>query len=125
MRLRRLLMKMKGSERDLGHDYIVGIEERLQNQQEKPSRQVDPIDDLMDGGLGSGELGVVVRKGIGKTWCLQSMGISFKNGLNVVHYTLELNQNYVGLRYDTIFSGVPTANIKFYQDDVKKKDRRS
>jgi hypothetical protein len=41
--------------------------------------------------------------------------------LNVVHYTLELNQNYVGLRYDTIFSGVPTANIKFYQDDVKKK----
>ena len=34
----------------------------------------DPIDDLMDGGLGSGELGVVVGKiGIGKTWCLQSM----------------------------------------------------
>ena len=34
---------------------------------------------------------------------------------------MELNQNYVGLRYDTIFSGVPTKNIKFYQDDVKKK----
>ena len=48
-------------------------------------------------------------------------GKPVKNGLNVVHYTLELNQNYVGLRYDTIFSGVPTKNIKFYQDDVKKK----
>ena len=113
-----------GSERDLGHDYIVGIEERLQ----KSTRDTvktgwDPIDDLMDGGLGSGELGVVVAPaGIGKTWCLQSMGASaVKQGLNVVHYTLELNQNYVGLRYDTIFSGVPTANIKFYQDDVKKK----
>ena len=113
-----------GSERDLGHDYIVGIEERLQ----KSTRDTvktgwDPIDDLMDGGLGSGELGVVVAPaGIGKTWCLQSMGAAaVKNGLNVVHYTLELNQNYVGLRYDTIFSGVPTANIKFYQDDVKKK----
>ena len=29
-----------GSERDLGHDYIVGIEERLQNQQEIRSKQV-------------------------------------------------------------------------------------
>ena len=113
-----------GSERDLGHDYIVGIEERLK----KSTRDTvktgwDPIDEVMDGGLGSGELGVVVAPaGIGKTWCLQSMGAAaVKNGLNVVHYTLELNQNYVGLRYDTIFSGVPTANIKFYQDDVKKK----
>ena len=113
-----------GSERDLGHDYIVGIEERLtKSTRETVKTGWDPIDDLMDGGLGSGELGVVVAPaGIGKTWCLQSMGASaVKNGLNVVHYTLELNQNYVGLRYDTIFSGVPTANIKFYQDDVKKK----
>jgi len=113
-----------GSERDLGHDYIVGIEERLtKSTRDTVKTGWDPIDDLMDGGLGSGELGVVVAPaGIGKTWCLQSMGASaVKNGLNVVHYTLELNQNYVGLRYDTIFSGVPTANIKFYQDDVKKK----
>ena len=113
-----------GSERDLGHDYIVGIEERLtKSTRDTVKTGWDPIDDLMDGGLGSGELGVVVAPaGIGKTWCLQSMGASaVKQGLNVVHYTLELNQNYVGLRYDTIFSGVPTANIKFYQDDVKKK----
>ena len=113
-----------GSERDLGHDYIDGIEERLtKSSRETVKTGWDPIDELMDGGLASGELGVVVAPaGIGKTWCLQSMGASaVKNGLNVVHYTLELNQNYVGLRYDTIFSGVPTANIKFYQDDVKKK----
>ena len=113
-----------GSERDLGHDYIVGIEERLtKSTRDTVKTGWDPIDEGMDGGLGGGELGVVVAPaGIGKTWCLQSMGASaVKNGLNVVHYTLELNQNYVGLRYDTIFSGVPTANIKFYQDDVKKK----
>ena len=77
----------------------------------------------MDGGLGKGELGVVVAPaGIGKTWCLQNIGsAAVKEGLNVVHYTLELNQNYVGLRYDTVFSGVTTADIKYYQDDVKKK----
>jgi|TARA_Y100001938_G_scaffold106965_1_gene146065 replicative DNA helicase len=113
-----------GSDRDLGHDYIEGIEERLtKSTRETVKTGWDPIDEVMDGGLGGGELGVVVAPaGIGKTWCLQSMGASaVKNGLNVVHYTLELNQNYVGLRYDTVFSGVTTADIKYYQDDVKKK----
>jgi len=113
-----------GSDRDLGHDYIEGIEERLT----KSARDTiptgwDPVDEVMDGGLGKGELGVVVAPaGIGKTWCLQNIGAnSVKNGLNVVHYTLELNQNYVGLRYDTVFSGITTSDIKFYQDEVKKK----
>ena len=45
---------------------------------------------------------------------------AMKKGHNVVHYSLELNESYVGLRYDTVFSGTPTANIKFYQDDVQK-----
>ncbi len=113
-----------GSERDLGHVYIEGIEERLT----KSTRDViktswDSINDVMDGGLGKGELGVIVAPaGIGKTWFLQTIATAaVKDGLTVVHYTLELNQSYVGLRYDTIFSGIPTANIKFYKDDVKKK----
>ena len=42
-------------------------------------------------------------------------------GYNVLHYTLELGEEYVGLRYDSIFSGVTTANIKYYKDDVKSK----
>jgi len=113
-----------GQDRDLGHDYIDGIEERLNESTRKTVKTGwDPIDDVMDGGLASGELGVVVAPaGIGKSWCLQTLGASaVKKGLNVVHYTLELNENYVGLRYDTVFSGVTTANIKFYQEDVKKK----
>ncbi len=113
-----------GQDRDLGHDYIDGIEERLNESTRKTVKTGwDPIDDVMDGGLASGELGVVVAPaGIGKSWCLQTLGASaVKEGLNVVHYTLELNENYVGLRYDTVFSGVTTANIKFYQEDVKKK----
>ena len=113
-----------GSDRDLGHDYIIGIEERLtKSTRETVKTGWDPIDEIMDGGLGAGELGVVVAPaGIGKTWCLQTIAsAAVKQGLNVVHYTLELNQNYVGLRYDTVFSGVTTSDIKFYQDDVKKK----
>ena len=112
-----------GSERDIGHDYIVGLEERLT----KSTRSTietpwESVTELMDGGAGKGELIVVVAPaGIGKTWVLQTVGAhGVKIGLTVVHYTLELNQNYVGLRYDTIMSGVPTANIKYHQEDVKK-----
>ena len=113
-----------GSDRDLGHEYIEGIEERLTKSARDTIRTGwDPVDEVMDGGLGKGELGVVVAPaGIGKTWCLQNIGASaVKEGLNVVHYTLELNQNYVGLRYDTVFSGITTASIKYYQDEIKKK----
>ena len=113
-----------GAERDLGHVYIEGIEERLtKSTRDTIKTPWDSINDIMDGGLGKGELGIIVAPaGIGKTWFLQTIATSaIKEGLTVVHYTLELNQSYVGLRYDTIFSGVPTANIKFYKDDVKKK----
>ena len=65
-----------GSERDLGHDYIISLEDRLmksvRNTLETPW---DSVTSVMDGGLGKGELGVLVAPaGIGKTWCLQAIG---------------------------------------------------
>ena len=112
-----------GSSRDIGHDYVEGLEERLtESVRDVVSTSWDVINEVMDGGLGKGELGVIVAPaGIGKTWMLQVLGsAAVKAGLTVVHYTLELNQTYVGLRYDTVFSRVTTANIKYHQDDVKK-----
>ena len=112
-----------GSERDLGHDYIISLEDRLTDSVRATlTTPWDSVNGVMDGGLGGGELGVLVAPaGIGKTWCLQSIGAHLvKCGKTVVHYTLELNANYVGLRYDTVFSGTPTANVKFYQDEVQK-----
>ena len=113
-----------GSSRDLGHDYISSLETRLEESaRETVKTPWDIINDVMDGGLGAGELGVIVAPaGIGKSWTLQALGgDALKKGKVVVHYTLELNENYVGLRYDSIFSGVTTANIKYYKEDVKEK----
>jgi len=112
-----------GSERDLGHDYIISLADRLTDSVRSTlTTPWDSVNGVMDGGLGGGELGVLVAPaGIGKTWCLQSIGAHLvKSGKTVVHYTLELNSNYVGLRYDTVFSGITTSNVKFYQDDVQK-----
>jgi len=112
-----------GTTKDLGHDYVEGLEERLN----QSTRKVIPtgweiIDEIMSGGLGNGELGVLVAPaGIGKTWMLQRIahhGLCI--GKNVLHYTLELNQSYIGLRYDTIFSGIPTGEIKYQKEAVRK-----
>ena len=113
-----------GTTRDLGHDYVPSLDLRLEESSRVTVKTPwDVINEVMDGGLGAGELGVIVAPaGIGKSWTLQALGADVvKKGKTVIHYTLELNQNYVGLRYDTVFSGVTTSDIKFYQDDVKKK----
>ena len=113
-----------GTTRDLGHDYIISLEQRLEESARITVKTPwDVINDIMDGGLGAGELGVIVAPaGIGKSWTLQALGAgSIREEKTVVHYTLELNENYVGLRYDSIFSGVTTANIKYYKDDVTNK----
>ena len=113
-----------GTTRDLGHDYIVSLETRLADSARVTVKTPwDVVNDIMDGGLGAGELGVIVAPaGIGKSWTLQAIGAgALKEGKTIVHYTLELNQNYVGLRYDSIFTGVTTSNIKYYKDDVQAK----
>ena len=112
-----------GMERDIGHEYITGFEERM-NQQARKTLPTgwDSVNDLMDGGLAGGELGVVVAPaGIGKSWTLQAIGAdAVKRGKTVIHYTLELNAQYVGLRYDTIVSGQPTGNLQYYKEEVLK-----
>jgi hypothetical protein len=112
-----------GMERDIGHEYLTGFEERMTNQaRDTLPTKWDSINELMDGGLGGGELGVVVAPaGIGKSWTLQALGAeAIKKGSTVIHYTLELNSSYVGLRYDTIVSGQPTGNLQYYKDEVQK-----
>ena len=112
-----------GVEKNLGHDYNTEIalryEESVRN---TVTTGWSVIDDLADGGLGSGELGVIVAPaGIGKSWALVNIGANaVKAGLNVVHYTLELNEHYVGLRYDSVFTGIAAQDLRYHQEKVVK-----
>ena len=113
-----------GTERDIGHVYMEQFEDRyLESARTTVKTPWEVVNDLTDGGLGPGELGVVVAPaGIGKSWVLQAIGAgAIKNGMSVVHYTLELNESYTGLRYDSIFSGFASQNLKFHKDEVKGK----
>jgi len=113
-----------GQQTDLGMDYIEDYDERTEelNRTTVPTKW-EPINDLMDGGLGPGELGVVVApSGVGKTWILTAIGAeAVRKGLSVVHYTMELSEHYVGARYDTVFTGIPSADLKDKRDEVKAK----
>jgi len=111
-----------GTERNIGHEYIEHIEDRYsETARTTVPTGWDVIDDLTQGGLGGGELGVIVAPaGVGKTWVLAAIGAnSMKQGRHIVHYTLELNEAYVGLRYDSIFTGIANQNLKYHKDDVQ------
>ena len=113
-----------GSDRDLGHEYMVDIDDRFSETTRKTVESGwSAIDELMDGGLGPGELGVMVAPaGIGKSWALVNVAANaVKAGKTVIQYTLELNAAYVGLRYDAVFTGIAAQNLKYYQDDIKEK----
>jgi len=111
-----------GGDKDIGHDYMSSIEERytdaVRDTKETPW---EVINELTDGGLGKGELAVFVAPaGIGKSWGLINIGANaIKKGMTVLHYTLELNEAYVGLRYDSVITGIANQNLKHYQSQVK------
>ena len=110
-----------GTERNIGHEYIQHIEDRYsETARETVETGWEVIDDLTQGGLGGGELGVIVAPaGVGKTWVLAAIGANaMKRGKHIVHYSLELNEAYVGLRYDSIFTGIANQNLKYHKDDV-------
>jgi replicative DNA helicase len=113
-----------GAERNLGHEYLSDIDTRMSQMCRDTVKTNWPlIDAMMDGGLGKGELGFIVAPaGSGKSWLLVGIGAeAIKQGVNVLHVTLELNENYVGLRYDAYLTGLAFQDVRNNIDQVKKK----
>jgi hypothetical protein len=113
-----------GVESDLGLDYIENFESILDDvKRDSTPTGWEVIDELMDGGLGPGELGVVMApSGIGKSWFLAKIACSaLQRGIDVLHYTLELSESYVGQRYTTILTGIQSSEHKDRKDEVIRK----
>ena len=113
-----------GLERNLGHEYFTEVDVRMSQMSRSGIKTGwNVIDQLVDGGLAKGELGFIVAPaGSGKSWILARLGAeAMKQGKNVVHFTLELNENYVGLRYDSCFTGIDFQDIRNHVDTVKTK----
>lgn len=116
-----------GSDKNIGHEYIDQIEARFeQNSRHVLSTPWDVVNAIMDGGLGAGEMGVFVAPaGIGKSMALVNAAAScVKAGFNVNYYTLELSETYVGGRFDSFFTGIPTQDLKYHKEDVESAVRK-
>jgi len=110
-----------GSDKNVGHDYIDDVAARfVENKRNTIETPWDILSEVMDGGLGSGEMGVFVAPaGIGKSMALVNMAAyAAKKGLNVVYYTLELSETYVGARFDSHYTGIPSQDLKFHQEEI-------
>ena len=103
-----------GNDKNVGHEYLKDLESRFR----EDARTTIPtpwtrINELLQGGLGNGDFGLIFgNPGGGKSWSLVALGgFAVKMGDNVVHYTLELGEQYVGRRYDAFFSRIPVDRI--------------
>ena len=112
-----------GGDKNLGLEYNKDIETRYREE----SRMVIPtpwdlFNKLFQGGLGDGDFGLIFgNPGGGKSWTLIALGgHAVRLGYNVVHYTLELSESYVGKRYDAFFTGIPVNLIHDYKDKVQE-----
>ena len=103
-----------GQDKNIGHEYKKDIESRYREDHRTTiSTPWERINDLLQGGLGNGDFGLIFgNPGGGKSWSLVALGgFAVKMGYNVVHYTLELGEQYVGRRYDAFFSRIPVDKI--------------
>tara|TARA_Y100000310_G_scaffold214672_1_gene215571 strand:+ start:588 stop:1955 length:1368 start_codon:yes stop_codon:yes gene_type:complete len=110
-----------GSDNNFGHDFKKDFEMRYEIKARGPiTTGWDKIDKILGGGLGHGELGVVIAPtGAGKSMALAHIGAhAIKAGKNVVHYTLELSEPVSGQRYDSCISGVPLSVLFSRKEDV-------
>jgi replicative DNA helicase len=103
-----------GQDKNVGHEYNKDIEARFR----EDSRTIiatpwEKINDLLQGGLGNGDFGLIFgNPGGGKSWSLVALGgYAVRMGYNVLHYTLELGEDYVGRRYDAFFTKTPVDKI--------------
>lgn len=109
--------------RNLGTDYFDDPEERLRQAMEdgdKISTGWKEADELMFGGLERGELLVFsANSGGGKSIALSNLGLNFlEQGLDVLYFSFELSEKLISQRYDTMVSGVSTAEWKFHQEEI-------
>jgi len=110
-----------GSENNFGYDYFADFEERFKLKHRNPvTTGWKEIDAITGGGLGKSELGVVIAPtGAGKSMALVHLGTqAILEGKTVIHYTLELQDTVIGIRYDSCITRYPLSDIRNFKDEI-------
>lgn len=105
-----------GRKVNLGIDYFGTVRERYSEEGLRRSefKTVFPsYDGHLGGGLARGELSLVIAPpGVGKSIYLANQAVkSVKQGYNVLYVSLEMDENRVSSRMDSIFTQIPVAEL--------------
>ena len=110
-----------GTDNNFGHNYHLDALQRFEYANRSPISTGWPrMDEIINGGLGKSELGVVIAPtGAGKSMVLVHLAAqALREGKTVVYYTLELKDIDVGSRFDSCLSGIPLNDLKSRKDEV-------
>jgi replicative DNA helicase len=111
-------------DKNVGHVYEKDIESRYREDDRRPIPfPWKALNDITQGGYGKGELILIFGnpKG-GKSWvaiCMAAFAVAL--GYNIVYYTLELAEGYVGKRFDAVFTQIAVELLKDNRDKVEEK----
>jgi len=113
---------------DLGLDYFTGVDERwdrLRNDTTDGTHRTifESLNEALEGGLADKELAMVVAPpGVGKSLYLANQAVrSCLDGSNVLYISLEMSEDRVAQRLDSIFSRIRQAQLKDRCDDLKER----
>jgi len=115
-----------GLTRDMGTNYFEDPRARLMKIKDKNgqlSTGWKSLDDKLFGGMNRGELNIfAAASGGGKSLFLANLGCNWAlQGLNVIYLTFELSEELVGMRVDSMMTGVPSREVFKQLDDVEMK----
>ena len=115
-----------GLQKDLGTDYFKDPRARLEaikDNNGQVSTGWEAVDRKLFGGFNRGELNIFAGgSGAGKSLFLANLGVNFaQNGMNVLYLTLELSENLVSMRVDSMVTEISTRDIFKQIDDVEMK----
>ena len=122
--IRTLISKaiVTAQEKNIGHDFALDVEARYR----PDDRRVIPtpwpqINSITQGGYGKGDLVIFFGgPGSGKSWAAISMALeAARLGGNVVYYTLELGEGYVGQRFDANLTQIPVDQLPMHRVKIE------
>lgn len=112
-----------GVEKNVGHEYEKDIESRFREEEmKKVPFPWKVFNDNTDGGIGSGDLMLLFAPpGIGKSTVVANIAAYVaKCGKNVVFYTLELKDIYIGKKIDSILTGIDVKELRHHRKEVER-----
>lgn len=110
-----------GDAKDDGENVLDDIEEVLADDFRKPiATGIKGLDEIMDGGLSKGELGVILAPfGVGKTTMMTKIANTAKDlGYNVLQIFFEDNTKVIKRKHLACWSGIDLNDLSLHKEEI-------